>query len=237
MTMIIELILLLISTIMICLTKNYLINLCGLLLLMMYAIYFMKKIYVVKKKRNVRKVQISILIVGYIGLYININVFTKMGFTLGQWATSYGGVILGVIYFFILSTIIILWTIITIIWVFRIPKDYNDLKSSVIVFGIITLVLLSSTIFYANLFEDYNNYYTFIDVNESNGLFLSDGSRVKSKIDYLYFSSVMIFTIGYDEVSILGSGLKIIVASEMFVSYLLMCIFVPSIFTLISSRE
>ncbi|MCE9675369.1 ion channel [Paraclostridium bifermentans] len=192
----------------------------------------MKKIYVVKKKRNVRKVQIPILILGYIGLYININVFT-----LGQWATSYGGVILGVIYFFILSIIIILWTIITIIWVFRIPKDYNDLKSSVIVFGIITLVLLSSTIFYANLFEDYNNYYTFIDVNESNGLFLSDGSRVKSKIDYLYFSSVMIFTIGYDEVSILGSGLKIIVASEMFVSYLLMCIFVPSIFTLISSRE
>ncbi|MCR1875815.1 ion channel [Paraclostridium bifermentans] len=191
----------------------------------------MKKIYVVKKKRNVRKVQIPILILGYIGLYININVFTKMGFTLGQWATSYGGVILGVIYFFILSIIIILWTIITIIWVFRIPKDYNDLKSSVIVFGIITLVLLSSTIFYANLFEDYNNYYTFIDVNESNG------SRVKSKIDYLYFSSVMIFTIGYDEVSILGSGLKIIVASEMFVSYLLMCIFVPSIFTLISSRE
>ena len=47
----------------------------------------------------------------------------------------------------------------------------------------------------------------------------------------------MIFTIGYDEVSILGSGLKIIVASEMFVSYLLMCIFVPSIFTLISSRD
>ncbi|GAA0099410.1 ion channel [Paraclostridium bifermentans] len=237
MTMIIELILLLISTIMICLTKNYLINLFGLLLLMIYAIYFMKKVYVVKKKRNVRKVQISILIVGYIGLYININVFTKMGFTLGQWATSYGGVILGVIYFFILSTIIILWTIITIIWVFRIPKDYNDLKSSVIIFGIITLVLLSSTIFYANLFEDYNNYYTFIDVNESNGLFLSDGNRVKSKIDYLYFSSVMIFTIGYDEVSILGSGLKIIVASEMFVSYLLMCIFVPSIFTLISSRD
>lgn len=66
MTMIIELILLLISTIMICLTKNYLINLCGLLLLMMYAIYFMKKIYVVKKKRNVRKVQIPILILGYI---------------------------------------------------------------------------------------------------------------------------------------------------------------------------
>jgi hypothetical protein len=237
MTMIIELILLSISTIMICLTKNYLINLSGLLILMIYSIYFMKKIYVVKKKRNVKKVQIPILIAGYIVLYININLFTRMGFTLGKWATSYGGMILGVIYFFILSIIIILWTIITIIWVFRIPKDYNALKSSAIVFGIITLVLLSSTIFYANLFEDYNNYYTFIDVNESNGLFLSDGNRVKSKIDYLYFSSVMIFTIGYDEVSILGSGLKIIVASEMFVSYLLMCIFVPSIFTLISSRD
>lgn len=235
--MIIELTLLLISTITICLTKNYLINLCGLLLVMIYSIYFMKKIYVVKKKRNISKLQIPILILGYLGLYINIHLFTQRGFSLGQWITSYGGIILGIIYFFILSTIIILWTIITIIWVFRIPKDYNALKSSVIVFGIITLVLLSSTIFYANLFEDYNNYYTFIDVNESNGLFLSDGSRVKSKIDYLYFSSVMIFTIGYDEVSILGSGLKIIVASEMFLSYLLMCIFVPSIFTLISSRE
>jgi hypothetical protein len=109
--------------------------------------------------------------------------------------------------------------------------------TSVIIFGVITIVLVSSIVYYANLFEDYNSYYNNIEINDDRGLYLTNGNRVEDRIDYLYFSSTMIFTIGYDELSILGPDLKVLVTSEMFISYLLMCIFVPSIFNLISSRE
>ncbi len=237
MNIFIELSMLLLSSILICLVKNYIINIIGLIILTIYSITFLKTVYIAKKKSNLKKSNMILLILEYIFLYININVFTKIGFSIGQWVMSNMGILTGVIYILAISIIITLWIVITIIWVFRMPKEYSILKSSTIVFTVITIVLFTSTVYYANLFEDYNNYYSNIEINEENGLFLSDGNRVEDRIDYLYFSSVMIFTIGYDEVSILGSGLKIIVASEMFISYLLMCIFVPSIFTLISSKD
>lgn len=238
MNVVMELALLFSSTVMICSINNYVINIVGLILITIYSMLFLKTVYLAKTKKHiVKKGYVLIFIIEYVLLYINIDTLTKMGFSIGKWISNKYGLLLGSIYILALSIIIILWIIITIIWVFRMSKDYSTLKASIIIFGIITIVLLTSTIYYANLFEDYNNYYSNVEIVEDKGLFLSDGNRVTNKIDYLYFSSVMIFTIGYDEISIVGSDLKILVASEMFISYLLMCIFVPSIFTLISSKE
>jgi len=53
----------------------------------------------------------------------------------------------------------------------------------------------------------------------------------------LYFSSIVIFTIGIDDVAIIGADLKWIVMSEMFLSYLLMSIFVPCFLVLLDPKD
>ena len=232
---IVEFLLLLISTIMICKSHNYIVNIVGIILLSMFTIWFMGKVTIRKKKCG--KYSLTMLLVEYILLFINLNVFTRVSFSIGKWIIKAKGMLMAGVYLFALSIVLILWIIATLIWVFRIPKEYGILKSSMIIFGVILVVMFTSTIYYANIFEDYNKYYSTIEINDERGLFNANEERVTETIDYLYFSSAILFTIGYDDLIVRGYDLKIMLASEMFMSYLLMCIFVPSIFTLISDRK
>lgn len=232
---IVEIALLLLSTIMICKSSNYIVKLVGIVLLSIFTIGFMSKVNTRKNKGE--KTSLIILFIEYIFLFINLNVFTRVAFTIGKWVIKTKGVLLAGIYLLVLSIVIILWIIVTLIWVFRIPKDYGLLKSSMIIFAVILAVMFTSTVYYANIFEDYNKYYSTVEINEEKGLFYANEERVTETIDYLYFSSAILFTIGYDDLIVRGSDLKIMLASEMFMSYLLMCIFVPSIFTLVSDLK
>lgn len=228
-----ELILLVISTIMICWTNKYILRVIGVILLILFIVLFINRIYIIKTKSNTIKGDDKLLFLEYILLFLAIYDFTKDAFSIGKLIMVRYGKVLGIGYSSTISILIIMWIIVTLIWIFKIPKEFTAIKAAITIFGVIIVVLFSSIFYYGNMIEDYNNYYSTVEIREDRGLFKSDGERVTERIDFLYFSGAIIFTVGYDDLSVVGSDLKMLIGSEMFMSYLLMCIFVPSIFGIV----
>ncbi len=143
--------------------------------------------------------------------------------------------IVGMIIFLIiiLNTI---WIIINLYIINKLPQYTGYIKSIILGLFFISLIVVTSVLIYGNIYQDYNYYYMERDPLHHHGIFKGN-ERVFGITNLLYFSSIVIFTIGIDDVAIIGADLKWIVMSEMFLSYLLMSIFVPCFLVLLDPKD
>jgi len=129
-----------------------------------------------------------------------------------------------------------IWTITNLYIINKLPNYTTYIKSIILGLFFISIIVVTTILIYGNIYQDYNNFYLDKDLHHEHGIF-KNSERVSGITNFLYFSSVVIFRIGIDEVNIVGADLKWIVMSEMFLSYLLMSIFVPSIITLLDPKD
>lgn len=133
----------------------------------------------------------------------------------------------------VLNTI---WTIINLYIINKLPQYTGYIKSIILGLCFISLIVITSVLIYGNIYQDFNYYYMDRDPLHHHGIFKGN-ERVFGITNLVYFSSIVIFTIGIDDVSIIGADLKWIVMSEMFLSYLLMSIFVPCLLVLLDPKD
>ncbi|WP_297429969.1 potassium channel family protein [Clostridium sp.] len=92
--------------------------------------------------------------------------------------------------------------------------------------------------------EKTNNHNEAESIILSEGLFYGGGKNTRenlispnAKIDYLYFSSVTFFTLGYEDILPAGDFLKITSQIEIIFSHILIAIFLPYIITLLFNKN